>query len=155
MNPELQNQFDEFDKPQVIRRKLLPWWIKTFCWIFMLLAVAAVSTLITNLFFSTVDLSLYGFSTNNAYSITGIFIIAIMILKGFAAFSLWFEKPNAISIGKIDAICGVVICVASMFVLPFTSGDGHIQLRLEILLLIPYYIKLNKIEYEWDNLETI
>lgn len=155
MNPELQNQFDEFDKPQVIRRKLLPWWIKTFCWIFMLLAVAAVSTLITNLFFSTVDLSLYGFSTNTAYSITGIFIIAIMILKGFAAFSLWFEKPNAISIGKIDAICGVVICVASMFVLPFTSGDGHIQLRLEILLLIPYYIKLNKIEYEWDNLETI
>jgi hypothetical protein len=121
----------------------------------MLLAVAAVSTLITNLFFSTVDLSLYGFSTNTAYSITGIFIIAIMILKGFAAFSLWFEKPNAISIGKIDAICGVVICVASMFVLPFTSGDGHIQLRLEILLLIPYYIKLNKIEYEWDNLETI
>jgi len=155
MNPELQNQFDEFDKPQVIRRKLLPWWIKTFCWIFMLLAVAAVSTLITNLFFSTVDLSLYGFSTNTAYSITGIFIIGIMILKGFAAFSLWFEKPNAISIGKIDAICGVVICVASMFVLPFTSGDGHIQLRLEILLLIPYYIKLNKIEYEWDNLETI
>lgn len=155
MNPELQNQFDEFDKPQVIRRKLLPWWIKTFCWIFMLLAVVAVSTLITNLFFSTVDLSLYGFSTNTAYSITGIFIIAIMILKGFAAFSLWFEKPNAISIGKIDAICGVVICVASMFVLPFTSGDGHIQLRLEILLLIPYYIKLNKIEYEWDNLETI
>ena len=155
MNPELQSQFEEFDKPPVIRRKLLPWWIKAFCWIFMLLAVAAVGSLITNLFVPNVNLSLYGFSTDTAYSGTGLFIIAIMLLKGFAAYSLWFEKPNAINIAKIDAVVGIAICIASMFILPFTMGDGHFSLRLEILLLIPYYMKVNKIEYEWDNLETI
>lgn len=155
MNTELESNFDEFEKPTIIRRKLLPWWIKTFCWIFMVLGFCAVASLIGNLFTSNVELSLYGFSSNYAYSGTGLFIIAIAGFKGFAAYSLWFEKPNAISIGKIDAIFGVVICIASMFILPFTSGDGHIQIRLELLLLIPYYIKLNKIEYEWDNLETL
>ncbi|KAF2508645.1 hypothetical protein EYY60_16080 [Flavobacterium zhairuonense] len=153
MSEELQSKFDEFDKPEIIRRSLLPWWIKTFCWIFMILAVCGLGTLIGNAFTPNVHLSLYGFETNTSYSVTGIFIISIMVLKGFASYSLWFEKPNAISIAKFDAIIGFVICVASMFVIPFTHGNGHIELRLELLLLIPYYLKINKIEYEWDNLE--
>lgn len=155
MNQELESKFDEFDKPEIIRRQLLPWWIKVFCWIFMILSVFAVGSLITNLFVENVNLSIYGFSTNNAYSGTGIFIIAVMILKGFAAYSLWFEKPNAIIIAKIDAVVGIAICIASLFILPFSTADGHFSLRLEILLLIPYFMKINKIEYEWDNLETI
>ena len=155
MNQELESKFDEFDKPAIIRRKLLPWWIKTFCWIFMLLGVCGLASLIGNAFTDNVSLSLYGFSSNTAYSGVGIFIIATMTLKGFAAYLLWFEKPNAIIIAKIDAVVGIVICIASMFILPFTSGDGHIPIRLEILLLIPYYIKINKIEYEWDNLESL
>lgn len=156
MNQELESRFDEFDKPVIIRRKLLPWWIKVFCWIFMILAVGAVGALITNLFIPNVNVSLYGFSSNTAYSGTGLFIIAVMLYKGFAAYSLWFEKPNAIIIAKIDAICGIVICVASFFILPLISTEnGHFSLRLEILLLIPYFIKINKIEYEWDNLESL
>lgn len=155
MNQELESHFDEFDKPPVIRRKLLPWWIKTFCWIFMILTVCAICAVIMNIFTPNVNISIYGFSSNTTFSGIGMFIIAIMLLKGFAAYSLWFEKPNAISIGKIDAICGVVICIASMFILPFSTNDDHFPLRLEILLLIPYYMKLNKIEYEWDNLESL
>ena len=155
MNQELESKFDEFEKPAIIRRKLLPWWIKTFCWIFMILGVCGLASLIGNTFTDNVSLSLYGFSSNTAYSGVGIFIIAVMALKGFASYSLWFEKPNAIIIAKIDAIVGIVICIASMFIIPFASGDGHIPFRLEILLLIPYYIKINKIEYEWDNLESL
>ncbi|MFH7015226.1 hypothetical protein [Flavobacterium sp. FlaQc-47] len=155
MNQELESHFDEFDKAPIIRRQLLPWWIKTFCWIFMILTVCAICAAVTNIFVPNINISLYGFSSDTAFSGTGIFIIAVMLLKGFAAYSLWFEKPNAISIGKIDAVCGVVICVISMFVLPFTAKDGHFSLRIEILLLIPYYMRLNKIEYEWDNLESL
>lgn len=155
MEQELKGQFDEFEKPEIIRRKLLPWWIKVFCWIFMLMSVGAIASLITNLFVPNVNLSLYGFSTNTAYSGIGLFIIAVMLLKAFAAYSLWFEKSNAITIAKIDAIVGIAICIASLFILPFSTADGHFSLRLEILLLIPYYWKINKIEYEWDNLETI
>jgi hypothetical protein len=156
MNEELESQFDHFDKPEIIRRKLLPWWIKTFCWIFMLLGVCAIGALIGSLFTPNIDLSIYGFSSNNAYSGTGVFIITIAAFKGFTAYSLWFEKPNAITIAKIDAISGIVICAASMFILPFINDvNGHFSLRLELLLLIPYYSKINKIEYEWDNLESL
>ncbi|WP_338838822.1 hypothetical protein [Flavobacterium ginsenosidimutans] len=155
MEQELKGQFDEFEKPDIIRRKLLPWWIKVFCWIFMLMGIGAIGSLITNLFVPNVNLSLYGFSSDTAYSGTGLFIIAVMLLKAFAAFSLWFEKPNAIMIAKIDAVVGIAICIASLFILPFSTTNGHFSLRLEILLLIPYYMKVNKIEYEWDNLETI
>lgn len=157
MEQELKSNFDEFEKSDVIRRKLLPWWIKVFCWIFMFMGVCCVGTLIASSFLDNVYLSLYGFMSSTAYSITGIFIISIMILKAYAAYSLWFEKDNAIIIAKIDAIVGIVACIASMFVIPFTTSDGdsNIVFRLEIAFLIPYYIKINKIEYAWDNLEII
>ncbi|MDR7370546.1 hypothetical protein [Flavobacterium aquidurense] len=155
MNQELHSQFDEFEKPLIIRRKLLPWWIKTFCWIFMFMGICGIVTIPTSFFSDNVNLMLYGFSSNTALSGTGIFIILIMTFKAFAAYSLWFEKENAIMMGKIDAILGIVICIAAMFVIPFISQNSHFEFRLEILLLIPYYIKLNKIEYEWDNLESI
>ena len=155
MNEEVESQFPEFEKPVIIRGKLLPWWIKTFCWIFMIMALCAIGTLFFNLFVPNVSLSFYGFESNTAFSGTGIFIISILLLKGYAGWALWFEKPNAISIAKIDAICGVVICIVSMFVVPFTSQNGHFPIRLEILFLILYYRKINQIEYEWDNLESL
>nr|WP_315239329.1 hypothetical protein [uncultured Flavobacterium sp.] len=155
MNTESESHFEEFEKPLIIRRKLLPWWIKTFCWIFMVMGVCAIGVLIASPFITTFQLSIYGFETNTPLSGIGLFIIAILIFKGFAAYSLWFEKDNAMSITKIDAILGVVICIISMFIIPFISESSHFSIRLELALLIPYYLKLNKIEYEWDNLESL
>lgn len=155
MNTELDSSFDHFDKTPIIRRELLPWWIKIFCWLFMIMSFCAIGAVVTNLFMPTVDLSLYGFSSNTAFSGIGIFIIVTILIKGFAAYSLWFEKDNAILVGKIDAIYGFLICLFSMFILPFFVESNHIQIRLEIILIILFYIKLNKIEYEWDNLESI
>lgn len=155
MNQPLENQFDEFDKPLIIRRKLLPWWIKTFCWIFMIMGVGGIGTLIGNIFIENIDLSIYGFSSNTAYSGTGMFITAIIMFKGFTAYSLWFEKNNAIQIAKIDAIIGIAICIVSMFSIPFITQNSHFDFRLELLLLIPYYLRINKIQYEWDNQESL
>jgi hypothetical protein len=81
MDQEIESQFNEFEKPPVIRRKLLPWWIKTFCWIFMLLGICAVGSLIGNLFMSNIDLSIYGFSSNNAYTGTGLSLLQLQHLK--------------------------------------------------------------------------
>jgi len=153
MNPELESSFDEFEKPTIIRRKLLPWWIKTFCWIFMILGVCGIASLLVGPFVSNSNLSIYGFESTTPFSTVGIFIVAILLFKGFTAYSLWFEKSNAITIGKIDAIAGVAICIASMFLVPVVakSGISRFPIRLEFLFLIPYYLKLNKIEDEWNN----
>jgi hypothetical protein len=121
------------------------------------MGIGAIGGLILSPFISNFHLSIYGFETNTPLSGIGLFIIVILIFKGFAAYSLWFERQNAMTIGKIDAITGIIICAASMFIIPFISESetSHFNFRLEILLLIPYYLKLNKIEYEWDNLESL
>ena len=139
---------------KIIRRQLLPWWIKIFCWLFMILGAGCVVGLIVGALGYTFALSIYGFETQNPLSLMGILICLILLYKGFTAYSLWFEKDYAINISKIDAVCGIVLCVISMFIMPFLAEEFKITIRLELLLLIPYYMKLNRIEYEWDNLES-
>ncbi len=146
----VESSFEEFETVYVRRRKLLPWWIKVFCWIFMFTGLMGVVCLIVALFGVKPALSMYGFETNEPFSLIGMMVIFIFILKGVAAFFLWFEKDLAIKIGRIDALIGIVLCCASMFILPFFQDGFNISLRLELALLIPYLIKLNKIQGKWE-----
>ncbi len=143
------SQFEQFEKKPTNRRALLPAWIKVFCWLFMILGVAGIASFIVGIIIGTVDLSFYGFKTNEPISFTGIFILAILFFKAFAAYSLWFEKDNAIQIGKIDAIAGIVICFFSMVATPIFVENTGVTIRLELLLLLPYYYKLEQIKKAW------
>jgi hypothetical protein len=145
--------FDKFEKRVVIRKQLLPIWIKIFCWIFLIMGGLAIVCLIFGAFGFNVDLSLYGFETNKPISMIGLFITSLLIYKGFVAYCLLFEKENAINLAKIDAVIGIVISFVAMFILPFIGDSSTFQIRLELLLLIPYYRKIDSIEYAWDNLE--
>lgn len=154
MEENSETHFEQFEIKNIERRKLLPGWIKVFCWIFMALGTASIGCLIFGAFGKKADVSLYGFKTNEPLSLIGIFIILTMLLKGFSAYALWFEKNYAIKLGKIDAILGVVICGASMLIIPFLEENSNVVFRLEIALLIPYFIKLKKIENDWGESET-
>ena len=148
-----ENTFEEFENKIIIRRrKLLPWWIKIFCWFFMFFGLMSLVCLILGFTNIKPALALYGFETNEPFSINGIIIISVGLLKGITAFALWFEKDFAIKIGKIDAIIGIVLCVISMLVLPFLQDGFNITIRLELALLIPFLIKLNKIQKEWESI---
>ena len=131
---------------------MLPWWIKIFCWIFMLFGLLSFVCLILGFTNIKPDLAFYGFETNEPFSLYGLIVISIGLLKGVTAFALWFEKDFAIKIGKIDAIIGIALCVISMVVLPFIQDGFNITLRLELVLLIPFLIKLNKIQKEWESI---
>lgn len=143
------SQFDQFEKKEVNRRALLPAWIKVFCWLFMLGGVVGVLAFLIGVFGYQSELSFYGFETKEPLSLIGSLIIAIMVFKGFTAFSLWFERDNAILLGKIDAISGIVICVISMIAIPMFTDTSSLSLRLELVLLIPYYYKLDAIKKAW------
>lgn len=149
MEENNETNFVQFEVKNIERRKLLPVWIKVFCWIFMLMGIVSIGCLIFGALGNKADLSFYGFETNEPLTLIGILIISIMTLKGFSAYALWFEKDYAIKLGKIDAIFGIVICLILMFVLPFFQENSKIGIRLEIALLIPYLIKLHKIEKVW------
>src|SRR5213075_1714156 len=109
MAEEIENQFEEFEKRTISRRELLPVWIKVFCWIFMIMGGISFGCLVVGAFGKTAQLSFYGFNTNEPLTFLGLFLIAIMVFKGFTAYSLWFEKDNAIKLGKIDTILGVAV----------------------------------------------
>ncbi|MCF7569450.1 hypothetical protein L3X37_13935 [Sabulilitoribacter arenilitoris] len=147
-----ENSFEEFERIKKRRRKLLPWWIKIFCWIFMFFGIMAFICLILGFTNIKPSLSFYGFESNEPFSLIGLLVISIGILKGITAFALWFEKDFAIKIGKIDAIVGIVLSIISMLVLPFLKEGFSITIRLELALLIPFLIKLNKIQKEWEVL---
>ncbi|MFL0354774.1 hypothetical protein [Xanthomarina sp. GH4-25] len=147
-----ENSFEEFENIKKRRRKMLPWWIKIFCWIFMLFGLLSFVCLILGFTNIKPDLAFYGFETNEPFSLYGLIVISIGLLKGVTAFALWFEKDFAIKIGKIDAIIGIALCVMSMVVLPFIQDGFNITLRLELVLLIPFLIKLNKIQKEWESI---
>ena len=143
-----ETSFEEFEN-KIPRRQLLPWWIKFFCWLFMLFGVLAILCLISGFFGVLPSLAFYGFETNQPLSLIGLLIISIAVLKGFTAYSLWFEKDFAIKLGKIDAILGIVICVFSMFFIPLLLETNQITFRLEIIFLIIFLVQLNKIEQKW------
>lgn len=151
MDENKDTQFDEFENVIRERRKLLPFWIKIFCWIFMIFGILSMLSLIFGAFGGEADLSFYGFQTNQPLSLVGLSIIAVLTLKGFTAYALWFEKDYAITLGKIDAVVGIVICIASMCNIAFIRENSMINIRFELFLLIPYYMKLSKIEDLWKT----
>ena len=136
---------------RIVRRQLLPWWIKIFCWVFMVFGVLALGCLGLGLFGYTADLALYGVETDEPLAWTGLLIIVILGFKAVTAFALWFEKDYAIVLGKMDALIGIGLCLAHMIVLPFFIENFHVTIRLELVLLIPYLIKLNKIQDDWTQ----
>ena len=141
------NEVQEFKR----RRKLLPWWIKIFCWLFMFFGLISVVCLFLGFTNFKPSLAIYGLESNEPFSIMGISIIMIGILKGITAFGLWFEKDFGVKLGKIDGSVGILTCLLSMVVLPLIFEGYTVTIRLELILLIPFLMKLHKIESSWDK----
>jgi hypothetical protein len=139
----------QFDALPIRRRALLPWWIKAFCWLFMLMGGVAIICLLAGALGYPASLSFYGFATKAPLSPIGLLLIAVMLFKGCSAYLLWFEKDNAIVVARVDAIIGVVLCIISMIVLPFFQDGFKLTFRLELVLLIFYWYKLNRIADAW------
>lgn len=133
------------------RRALLPIWIKVFTWFFMIAGAFVPIDFIIGLFGLNFQLALYGLETNNPLSALALFLIFLFLLKGYAAFSLWTEKDWAINFAIVDAVLGIAVCSAVMFVFPyFIENSGfRFNFRLELVLLIPYLVKLQKIKPLW------
>jgi hypothetical protein len=142
---------DELSPLQKRRRDLLPIWIQIFVWIFMVLGTLAPICFFLGFMGINLNLALYGLETTNPLSILGITLMGLFAFKGMVAFGLWTEKPWAVSGAIIDGILGIVICVLVMIVLPFISNGTSINLRLELVPLIPYVLKMRGILSEWDQ----
>ncbi|UTW64528.1 hypothetical protein KFE98_10430 [bacterium SCSIO 12741] len=135
------------------RRKLLPLWIKIFLWIFMVFGFIAPAGFILGLLGMEFNLALYGFETTDPLSLIGLMVIGLFAIKGAVSFGLWTEKNWAVNLAMVDAVLGIAICTVSMIILPFmfpTLGF-EFTVRLELVALIPYLIKMMRIRDEWSQ----
>ena len=134
------------------RRDLLPWWVKVFIWIFLIFGAIAPLALIAGIAGFNFEISLYGLEANEPFSIIGISLILIYIFKGVTAYSLLKEKNWAVTLGIMDAIIGIAFCSLATIYPLINSGSGaNFSFRLELLLLIPYLLKMIKIKSEWEK----
>jgi hypothetical protein len=141
-----------FIKPEIgRRRKLLPWWIKVFTWIFLIFGMIIPIAFIFGILGFSFQLSLYGLESNTPLSAIGLGIMGVFLLKGITAFALWMEKDWAIDLGQVDAVVGICICVFLMVIYPMidTNPGFKFNFRLELLLLIPFLVKLGTMKEQW------
>jgi hypothetical protein len=140
--------------PALRRRYLLPWWIKTFCWIFMVMGAIVPIAVVLGLLGYSFNISLYDFKTTQPLSFLGIFLTGLYLLKGIAAYGLWTEKRWAVDMGIADAIVGLATCLVAVFVIPFIDASNGfvINFPLEPVLLAMYLIKLLKIRAAWKDI---
>ncbi|WP_185288589.1 hypothetical protein [Chryseobacterium lactis] len=151
---EKSTTFEEFDiKNNFARRRdLLPLWIKFFLWIFLIGGVIGAISLMAGPFMGHIDLSLYGIDSTRPYSIPGLILCCLFIYKGIVAYGLWFEQEWAPQAAIIDAIIGIAICLIMMAIIPFISPNISFTLRLELIPLYLYLVKMQKIKNAWRNL---
>jgi len=144
-------EFTDFPLPKLKRRRsLLPWWIVAFIWLFLVFFALIPVGIIMGLLHYNFQISLLGLSTNQPISLIGLFLILLFTLKGITAFGLWTEKDWGVGLAKIDAIISIVICFLVM-AYPLFAANYMFSLRLELIPLFPYYWKMNKIQYDWEN----
>ena len=155
--PEIQTDLltDELVQENgILRKRMLPLWIKIFTWIFLIISAIAPIVFVLGLMGFTAQLALYGLETNEPLSPIGILITALFIIKGITAFGFLKEKDWAIKIGIADAIIGIVICTLVMLY-PIINSDSKFSLRIELVALIPYLLKLLKIKTQWETFVKI
>ena len=139
----------EFISNQRLRRnELLPTWIKVFMWIFLIGGFVAPIGIIMGIMGQTMLLGLYGIETMLPLSFIGLIVIGLFCLKGVVSFGMLKEQSWAINFAIGDALLGIVICVCVMLGLVGISGG---VIRLELLLLIPYLVKMWRIKDEWSE----
>jgi hypothetical protein len=146
---EEQSILDPFIEENIIeRRKLLPVWMKVFIWLFMISGAFVLLAFIISLFSVHYTSSIYGLESDEPLSPVGLFIFFVFLLKSIVAYGLWTEKDWAVNLGIADAGIGIAACSAVMLV-PSLKPSPVFTFRLELLLLIPYLVKLLKIREKW------
>ncbi len=151
---EESSAFQEFEtKGNFTRRKnLLPLWIKIFLWFFFIGGALSVIFLIIGPFMDHINLSLYGITATHSYTLPGIITTLLLIFKGVIAYGLWFEQKWAPQAAIIDAIIGIAVCIIMMVVIPFTVPNINFTIRLELIPLYFYLVKMREIKLTWENL---
>lgn len=146
---------DVHDSSAISRSNMIPKWIRFFCWVFVIFSplgiIVSIVALIWNLDSS---LSLYGFTTYGTNFLYSAISFGVMVLNGTTAFGLLTERDWAVKLAIADAIVGILLCILSYVAAAGVVSPGisvGFHLRLEILLLIPFLVRMVRIRHDWEE----
>ena len=132
------------------RWSLLPTWIKAFVWLFLLAGALVPVGVVFELLGKTFALALYGFEAQRPFSGTGLMVLWLFALKAGVAYGLWRELPWAVELARADAMLGIALCLASMFVPALTGRpEGVFALRVELIPLGLYLAVMSRLRARW------
>ncbi|WP_157760620.1 hypothetical protein [Chitinophaga caeni] len=137
---------DDFEEKIVNKRKLLPIWIKIFCWFFLLGGLCEVIIFLGILLGVTPVLAFYGLESQEAFSPTSLLLQSILIIKAIVAFGLLKYKKWAVDLAVLDAIIGIVICLTVSI---YRTIQVKFTLEFELLFLVPYLVVMVKRRKNW------
>ncbi|SEM82181.1 hypothetical protein SAMN05421856_10722 [Chryseobacterium taichungense] len=146
--------FEEFEKKTNFtrRRNLLPVWIKIFVWFFLIGGSVTALFLGIGPFVREFKMSIYGIQATHVYTLYGLITSCLIIYKGIVAYGLWFEQKWAPQAAIVDAVIGIAVCII-MMIIPFILPDNNFfTLRLELIPLYFYLVKMREIKQLWENL---
>ena len=132
------------------RKSLVPLWIKIFGWLFIFLGVTApLGYAYTLLSQSDGEFGLLGLeATGSTLSFTALFLMLVFVSFGVSAYGLLFGKMWGVKACLVSGYIGVGIAIYSMGMGLMNNG---VEVRLELLIQIPYLIKLHKLKALWDQ----
>ena len=133
---------------RIDRKKLIPLWIRIFSWIFLVMGIIAPFSIVWAALGYDFSLSLYDMESNSPFNLMGVSLVLLFVLKGIVAFGLINLKDWAVQLAIVDAVAGIVVCVFTMGYALFAGGDFN--LRLELLVLVPYLIKMQRVKEDWQ-----
>ncbi len=126
------------------RNKLIPLWIKIFSWMFLIFGFVVFIGLMFGILGYNFEMALYGFETNIVFSYKGILIMLLFFVKGIVAFGIITKKDWAVKLAIVDGIIGIALCA-------YTMIFQTMIIRLELIALIPYLLKMRKIKMAWES----
>lgn len=106
MPETLTSIFDETDAFMLPpRRKLLPWWIILFSWVFIIICPIDIVT--RTLQYTSVDLSMFDIAAKTEIAFKDVLSVANSIFTLVAIYGLFREKDWAIKIAILNALVSV------------------------------------------------
>ena len=129
------------------RKSLVPTWMRVFGWLFLVFGLLVPIMELTAAATGTDgEFSLYGLEfVGSVISPLPLFILALFAAHGICAYGLLFGKQWGVASCIVLGYLSALICVLTTI-----FGDGF-NIRLELLVLIPYLMKLHKIKWDWTE----
>ena len=122
----------------------IPMWIKIFGWLHSVMGTLALIGFFVS-FVVSIENAKFMFlgleSVGSPHDPMAILIGALMVVFGFAAYGLLFQKSWGLKACLITGWLALFICIGNMV---YFLSKGTLMLRLELIAIVPFLMFLNR-----------